>query len=348
MLDDAEKIAAIDKSGALKVAAEQHKQLLLKIDPPAGGWNLKIENNISNVVLTGMGGSALAGLIVRNWWDSRLKIPFIVTRNYELPAFVGPDTLVIASSYSGNTEETLSAAQDAAKKGAKLVALTSGGQLAEKAKAHNHPLLEMPPGLQPRMAVWYAVRLLAELFEQLELVSGAVTELTEASDFLAKQAASYAPEVPTNSNQAKQIAGRLQNKSVIIYAGPILATAAYKWKISFNESAKNLAWSNEFPELNHNEFIGWSGAPDNKPFAVVELKSNLDSAQIQKRFDVSNRLLVEKMPKPIEVEAQGQSHIEQLLWTIQLGDFASNYLAILNNIDPTPVDLIEKLKKELA
>lgn len=137
-------------------------------------------------------------------------------------------------------------------------------------------------------------------------------------------------------------------KSPVVYGSNLLFSAAYKWKINFNENAKNVAWCNQLPEFNHNEFLGWSSHPTEKPYAPVFLLSSFDHSQIKKRFDVSEKLLSGKMPSPLRVEAKGSTILEQLLWVITLGDFVSLYLALLNNLDPTPVDLIEKLKTELA
>ena len=342
-MDDQNYIARFDSQNALAIAAGQVKQLKytdFDLDLPQ-------IDQIDHVVLTGMGGSALAGLICRDWWDKRLKIPFVITRDYQLPAFVNKNTLVIASSYSGNTEETLSALEDAKAKGATVVVVTSGGKLSELARQNRYPVLSLPPDYQPRMSVWFQIKMLAAIFEKLGLAEGAVKELNTAQATMDKQVDAWTAPTPTPRNLAKQIAEQLAGKSVVVYAGPVLATAAYKWKINLNENAKNLAFYNVLPEFNHNEFVGWSSHPVQKPYAVVELISSLDHPRIQKRWELSNRLLSGKMPRPIGIKAEGKTQIEQLLWTILLGDFVSIYSGILNGVNPTPVELIEKLKKEL-
>lgn len=344
MLDDIAKIAEVDADGALEVAAGQSQQLL------HDDYKLELGElgQIENVVLTGMGGSALAGLILRDWLNDQLAVPFVITRDYSLAKFVGKNTLVIASSYSGNTEETLSAAKDASSKGAKVVVVANGGKLEELARDNDYPFAKLPAGFQPRMAVWASLRILADIFDRAGLSQGALDQLVALAPKLAKASEKLQPNVKTADNLAKQIAKQLHNKTPVIYSGPTLAAAAYKWKISFNESAKNVAFCNVFSEFNHNEFMGWSSYPEKKPFAVVELQSNLDHPQIAKRFKISNKLLEGKMPPPIEVQVEGATNIEQMLWTIQLGDFTSLYLAVLNGVNPTPVDLIEDLKRELA
>lgn len=343
-LDDTKTIKDIDKSDALGVAASQHQQLLYS----DFNFDTSQFKDIDNVVVVGMGGSALAALICRNWWGKDLQIPFVVTRDYSLPGFVNQNTLVIVSSYSGNTEETVSALEDAASKDAQIVCVSSDGKLQEISQDRGYLYLPIPEGLQPRMAVWYAVKILASIFDSLKLTGKTADQLQAAQPQLQAAAEKLLPAVKTENNLAKQIAEQIHGKTAVVYSGPTLGAAAYKWKISFNESSKNLAWSNEFPEFNHNEFMGWSAQSAEAPFQVVQLQSNLDHPQIKKRFDTSNDLLAGKMAEPIVVEAQGETNIEQLLWTIQLGDFVSLYLAVLNGVDPTPVDLIEELKKKLA
>jgi glucose/mannose-6-phosphate isomerase len=169
--------------------------------------------------------------------------------------------------------------------------------------------------------------------------------LEQAAAFLEKRLLSWRADVPTRSNQAKQIAQELMGKSVVIYSGPKLFPAAYKWKISLNENAKHVAWVNQFPEFNHNEFVGWSKQPVDKPYAVIDLRSNLEHERVQKQFVVSTRLLSGMRPEPIVIEPQGKDILEQLLYTIALGDFVSVYLALLNGVNPAPLGLVDKLKK---
>ena len=152
----------------------------------------------------------------------------------------------------------------------------------------------------------------------------------------------------TKDNYAKQLAQEVMGKSAVVYSGPFLSPVAYKWKISFNENAKNVAWQGTLPEFSHNEFIGWSSHPSNKPYAIIDLQSSFEHAQIKKRFEISARLLSGKRPHPNTIDALGETQLAQLLWTVILGDFTTIYLGLLNGVNPTPVDLVEKMKKELA
>lgn len=341
MLDDLKLIHQRDKSDALGVAEKQWQQLQHNF-----GVNLPDISDIQNVVLAGMGGSALPAVLISSW--PSLNVPLEVVRNYHIPSYVGPGTLFISSSYSGNTEETLSALDEAEAAGAHIVVIAAGGKLAEHAKQKGYPLFVIPTGVQPRMASFYFVVALIDIFEQLGLApASSKAELAQTADWLRQELSKRRPDVPTKDNLAKQLALEIVGKTAIIYSGPLLFPAANKFKICLNENAKNLAWVNQYPEFNHNEFIGWSSHPVDKPFTVIEIRSDLEHPRVQKRFEVSERLLSGKRPAPEIVRPQGDTVLKQLLWTMTLGDFVSIYLAILNNVDPTPVELVEKLKVTL-
>jgi glucose/mannose-6-phosphate isomerase len=220
--------------------------------------------------------------------------------------------------------------------------------LAEVAKAKNYPLFEIPAGIQPRMATFYFVNAFLHIVKDLNVTVEDVNELATIGEWLKAESAAWAADTPLERNIAKQLATQLVGKTVIMYAGPKLFPAANKWKIGFNENAKNTAWVNYYPEFNHNEFIGWSSHPVEKPFAVVEIRSLLEHERTQKRFEVSERLLSGKRPAPIVVTPRGETILQQLAWSFALGDFVSIYLGILNGVNPTPVELVEKLKKELG
>lgn len=338
MLDDLKYIHQRDAQDALGIVEKQASQLSYKFEvaPPEGEF--------LNIVYCGMGGSALAALLSLSW--PGYKVPFEVCRNYDLPYYIGEKTLVIVSSYSGNTEETLEALKKAEEKGAKIAVIAGGGKLAEAAEAKGYPLARLPKAEQPRYAVFYNLKALLDLLAPTGLLNqdNIGSELSSASEFLQQAAVNWLPTVPTGQNPAKKLAMELAGKSPVIYAGPLLAPAAYKWKISFNENAKNVAWWNQFPELNHNEFIGWASHPVDKPYGVIDLRSNLEHPRVQKRFEVTERLLSGLRPAPYVVQAQGDNAIQQLLWTVAFGDFVSIYLALINGVNPAPVELVEKFK----
>jgi glucose/mannose-6-phosphate isomerase len=340
MLDDLKYIHQRDGQDALGIAERQAGQLEHKFEVP------KIEGDFQNIVFAGMGGSALPALVSTSW--PGYKIPFEISRQYDIPAYVSDKTLFIAASYSGNTEETLSALAEAEQKGAVIAIMAGGGKLEETAAQKNYPFVKLPKAEQPRYAVFYMLLALLAILEAAGLQEDVSGQLAEGANFLRESVKDWVATVPTDKNPAKQLANELAGKSGVVYAGPLLAPAAYKWKISFNENAKNVAWWGTYPEFNHNEFIGWSSHPIQKPYSVIDLRSNLEHPRIQKRFELSDRLLSGQRPAAHVVEAQGNNLLEQLLWTIAYGDFVTIYLALLNGVNPAPVELVEKLKKELG
>lgn len=342
MLDDLKYINQKDIEDALGVAQDQWEQLLIDVTP-----SKPIElSGVQNVVLAGMGGSALPGVFFTSW--PALSAPFEISRNYSVPSYVNKNTLVISSSYSGNTEESLSALEDAKSKGAQIIVVAAGGKLADKAEEYDLPLVTIPAGKQPRMATYGFIKAFVSVLEAAGVVdSGAVDEMVGLSDWLKDEFAAFAPTVITKDNPAKTLANELAGKTVIVYSGPKMWPAANKFKICINENAKNTAWCNQYPEFNHNEFIGWSSHPVEKPFAVVEIRSNLEHERVQKRFEVTERLLSGKRPHPFVIEPKGETILAQLLWTIGFADLTSIYLSLLNGLDPTPVALVEKLKDEM-
>ena len=308
----------------------------------------KDAEGINNVIFAGMGGSGLAGSIVKNWLFERLAVPFEGVRGSTLPAYAGKNTLAIISSYSGNTTETLAAYDDAHEKNCKIVCITNGGKLLEKARQDDAMVLELPSVTQPRLAVFASLKALACILEDLEVVvSGDLrSELEDAASYLDTIKMAWSPDI-AQDNMAMQIALDLHDKEVVIYSSPNLGSASYKWKIDINENAKQIAHSNVFSELNHNEMQGWL-FPERKNIASIVLASGSDSTDIKNRITVTQEVLAQYGFVPRVITAQGSSQIQQILYTILLGDFVSGYLAILNGVDPTPVDLVEEFKKKLV
>jgi glucose/mannose-6-phosphate isomerase len=346
MLDDLNVIGQRDPHGALQVAAQQHEQTRFDATVRNGEND---QRTITHIVVSGMGGSALAALIVKSWLKNHLTIPFEIIRTYSLPHYVDENTLVIASSYSGNTEETLSGLNEANVRGAQSAVIAAGGELIALAEANDIAHVQLPGDLQPRMAVINNLRALVSLLVHFNVADSSVfQDIENTAEWLEAETAQWGREVTTDKNYAKQLALLAVGKTPVFYAGNLMAPVAYKWKISWNENAKNVAFWNELPEFNHNEFMGWTSHPIEKPFAVFDLVSDLEHPQILKRFEVSDRLLSGQRPKSTVVNLAGETVIAQMLWASILADFVSIYVAILNGVDPTPVPLIEKLKKELA
>ena len=253
MLDDLKYIHDRDADDALGIVEKQPQQLLDTYEL-RGGMDF---SDIHNVVYAGMGGSALAALLVHTW--PSLSLPFEVVRDYDLPGYVGSGTLVIVASYSGNTEEALSVLEQAEARQAKIAVIAGGGMLHEEAEARGYLLGMLPKVVQPRYAVLANYKLILQILVSAGLAQQSqLEELDAAASFLQESIAAWGPTIRTTQNPAKQLALECIGKSVVVYAGPKLAPAAYKWKIGFNENGKQVAWTGQYPEFNHNEFLGWS------------------------------------------------------------------------------------------
>lgn len=299
-------------------------------------------------MLTGLGGSAAGGDFVRALFDDAGTIPFLVNREYHMPNWVSPRTLVFASSYSGNTEETLSAYDDAKDRGATLLVLTGGGKLAERARADGFPLISIPSGQPPRTAMGYMLIPVVYAAASMGLIPQ--QDFSACFQVLDASVQEWGPDCPYERNPAKQLAHELHGAVAILYGlGSWQALAANRWKGQINENAKNMAFCNAFPELNHNEILGWVKANEQnvKRWVAVVLEGGSESAKMQKRRDVTAQL-ISGVAKTHRVKAKGNALLERMTSLVLFGDFVSLYLAALNGIDPENIDWINVLKRELA
>lgn len=301
------------------------------------------------VVVLGMGGSAIGGDLIRALLEPYAPIPVFVNRAYSIPAFVGPDTLVIASSYSGNTEETLTACDAAVKKGAQIAAVTSGGKLEELAETSNWPMVKIPGGLSPRAAIGFSFVPLLVMMERIGLTSAAEA-LDETADLLQSLKDRYGVDVPLERNRAKQLAWSLMGRLPLIYGSQgFCGVAAYRWKCQFNENSKAPALHNAFPELNHNETVGLEGlAHVAKDSWLIVLRDTPEDARIKSRVTVTNEIAAKYVSGVTQFRAEGKSDVARLFSLIYPGDYVSLYLALLYGVDPTPIRVIDYLKQRLA
>lgn len=343
IIDDLNALRDRDPSGALGVMGDSAAQITWEAviqQPDDGGFRPQ------KIVLAGMGGSAQPGKLAKAWLN--LQQPFDVVSTYKLPAWVDERTLVICSSYSGNTEETISCLNDAQDRGARVVVMASGGSLIDIAVEHGLPYVQLLKVPQPRYSAIVQLRAIAQIFEHYDIAEGIYHEIERIKDNVSEMTGQLAPTVPTVDNPAKQLALNCVGKTPIIYASSLFAPVAFKWKISFNENSKNTAWWNELPEFSHNEFVGWSSHPIEKPFTVISLRSDLDHPRIKKRFDITERMLSGLRPESHNVQLHGDSVLCQMVCGFIMADYVSIYLGILNGVDPTPVELVERFKKELG
>lgn len=345
MLDDINVLKQRDPARTLDRAAELYQALAWEPEVTNGMYDHRM---ITSVILAGMGGSALAADIAVHLLKTQLDIPIEVIKEYDLPQYAGANTLVFAISHSGNTEETLNCYEEARRRNCQIAVIATGGILLDDAQTHDVVNVVIPSGGQPRMAMFRHLRAIFSLLEHFEITDGRYSsELAGASVWLRDESASWHSAVPIHENYAKQFALMAVGKSAVFYGGPLTAPLAYKFKISWNESGKNIAFSNEYPEFNHNEFIGWSSHPVEKPFFIVDLISDQERPRITERMQLSDRLLSGLRPKSTEVHLRGETYLRQAVWACTFADFASIYLAVLNNVNPEPVALVEKFKKEL-
>ena len=305
---------------------------------------------VQHIVVTGMGGSAIGGDLLAALVAEECPCPIYVQRGYDLPAFVqDPTTLVIGASYSGNTEETLSAFAQAHERGALLLALTTGGEIGRLAAEWGAPVLRFDYKSQPRAALGYSLIPLLNLLGHLSLVSDKADDLAEAISVMRDWQTEIGPQVPVAINPAKQLAEELTARLPIIYgAGPIKPVAR-RWKTQINENSKAWAFFEELPELNHNAVVAFEKSERIRERAtVIILRSRYEAPRIQARCRITHQMLLNEGLPSKQVEARGQSRLAQMLSLIHFGDLVSVYLALANGIDPTPVPSIAYLKQQLA
>ncbi len=349
ILDDAGELARRDPGGMTAAAMDVPRQLREAWDIAE---DVSFPENLAGarcIVAAGLGGSAIGGDLVRELTATDRTVPMVVVRQYDLPAFVGRDSLVFVSSYSGNTEETLSAYEAARAREARIVCITSGGRLAEAARADGTPLVSIPKGLPPRNAVGYMFVPMLALLARFGYAADCSEDIGEASQILQDLAAVLGPDCPCAMNQAKTIALSMHRRIPLVYgAEGLTSVAALRWKTQINENAKTHAFWNAFPEVNHNETVGW-GAEEalSRVLHVVVLRDKGDHPRVKRRMDITAGLMT-KASGLSEVHSLGRSRMARLLSLVYVGDFASLYLAFLYGVDPKPVELIDYLKKELA
>ncbi len=316
----------------------------------ARGLSRENTDDIKLLIVTGLGGSAISGDLARSIAAPQLRLPLLVNRDYNLPVFADAHSLVFACSYSGNTEETLSAYRQARKAKCPLVCITAGGQLGAMAQSDGFPVLLLPSGLPPRAALGYSLVSLLSAMRALQFIPDMGSSIDEAVGLLKRLRGSYGSAHPRPSNPAMALAGSLHGKIAAIYASNgIMESAAIRWRSQIAENSKNLAFHHVLPEMNHNELVGWMFPEDVlKRVGVVLIRDQGDHPQVHRRFDLTRELIAGKAGSLDEVWSQGNSLLARVLSVVYLGDFVSLYLAYLNKVDPVPVQVIDYLKRKLG
>ncbi len=349
ILDARQKWASIDSADMLGHIVNFPDQCRKAWEESAGFELPSAYRDAREVIILGMGGSAIGGDLVAALVKYECPAPIYVCRDYRIPRWVGSRTLAIGSSYSGNTEETLSAFREALNAGAMGVAVTTGGKLGELAAEKGIPVWRIGYRGQPRAVLGYSFLFLLRVLEKAGLVGDKTQDLAGAIALMERLQERIGPDVPLEDNPAKQIALTLHGKLPVIYGAGHLAPVARRWKGQFNENSKNWAFFEEMPELNHNAVLGYSNPEAlRKTPVVVLLASGLDHPRHEHRFAITGEILEEKGVPHVKLTPEGSTPLEQMLWSIHFGDFVSFYLALLNGVDPTPVDTISYLKRRLA
>ncbi len=349
MLDEAASYKQFDP-GDMGKRIRQLPEVILDAWQAAGKFELPESlREIDKVLILGMGGSAIGGDLVRRLLLGESKAPITVLREYDLPAWVDGKTLVVASSYSGNTEETLSAFGQALATPAKKLVITTGGKLLELARENDVPAFVFSYDAQPRAAVAWGVFPLLSFLVRLGIAADKSAEVAEAAMVTEQFARKIGPEKPMSHNQAKEMAYKFYGRIPVIYGAGIAAEVAYRWQTQMNENAKHWAFSQALPELNHNAVVGYQFPVDLIPhMSVVMLRSNHLSVRNTKRYQITAEILTHAGAKVGFTDGRGISPLAQMMSLVLMGDYVSYYLAILNQIDPTPVEVINYLKGRLA
>lgn len=295
---------------------------------------------IQSVVITGLGGSGIGGKVISQWVAARLKVPVLVNNDYSLPAFVGSGTLVIVSSYSGNTEETLSAMDAAMERNAQVAAVTSGGKVLDRCVAEGLTHIVIPGGNPPRSMFGYSSVQLIFMLKAFGLLEG---DWAAAVEGIAHALKAKQDQIESD---ALALARGIRSTTPIIYSEQQLEGVAIRWRQQINENSKLLCWHHVFPEMNHNELVGWETGDER--FSVVVLKTSADHPRSRMRMEICEGIFRSKTPHYHELIAQGETLLEQIYYLVHFGDWLSLHLAELSNTDPVDIRNIDFLKSELA
>ena len=345
-LSKLDEIRKIDKSNMLSfcIDAPLHYERAAKV---AEQFKASFPSP-ANIIVAGMGGSAIGGELLKDWGQDNLTIPIEVCRDYHLPAYANRNTLVFCTSYSGETEETLSVFLEALRRKCMIISISSGGALREFAEKLGVPHLLVPSGMAPRATLPYLFLPLLAVLQRLDLVSEVEADFKETVKTLKQISAENSPENNTDSNKAKTLASEINGTIPMVYGFRYYRAVAQRLKTQINENSKNLAKWESLPELNHNEIVAWEHAEEFTPYVSVIFVRDVDEpVEIKKRIEFTKEMVNKTSVGTFEVWAEGRSKLAKMSSVICTGDFTSVYLAVLRGVDPTPVKTISLLKERL-
>ncbi len=343
-LNDTGALRALDASDMLDAVASLPRHAREGYDAGIGAAGLASADGATAVTFCGMGGSAVAGDVLRSLYRTRIVVPVEVNRSPELPAYVGPHTLVVISSYSGNTAETLACFEEAVSRGCRVLPITSGGTLASRADELGLGVVRVPGGYMPRAALGYLAMALLGAMVNVGLLPDLRVDVDEAVAGMQGLAVALGPESPTDRNEAKALAERIGHRQPVVWgADGVGSVAAARWKTQLNENGKVPAWSAALPELDHNEVVGWFGDHGRDSF-IVALRHEGEHADVAARFPISLEIARDAGAITEEVWASGRSALERFFSLAMMGDHVSCYVGLRQGADPSPIDAIVRLK----
>jgi glucose/mannose-6-phosphate isomerase len=350
MLDDLKTIEKIDKSGMLNDVSNFPKQIH-EAEQLVENSNVTSMYKIDNIIISGMGASAISGDIIQSLLRDKIDIPIFVTRQYDLPKWANKNTLVFSQSYSGNTEETLSTFKHAHQKHCKIITIASGGKLQEYSEKREVPFIKTPVGVQPRAATGYILFCSLYAFKKVGLLNKDIdNEIQETIHVVEEVKNNNKKEVSEEKNLSKQLAKKIFNKIPQVYGWDFYTPIAKRWCTQINENSKLICRYDEISECNHNDIVGWSMNPEtSKQFACILFRDHEnESIYMIKRLNFMKKLFQDVAGATIEIPIYAKRRLAKMMYAMYLGDFTSCYLGILRNIDPTPIEAIRELKEELA
>ena len=343
-LNDVEALRALDAGDMLGAVASMPQHARVGYEAAMATDGLPLADGVTAVAFCGMGGSGIAGDVLRATYGDRLVVPVEVTRSPVVPAWVGPHSLVITSSYSGGTAETLSCFEEARSRGSRIVPITSGGRLADRADELGIESVRIPGGYLPRAALGYLSFALLGTMERVGLLPKLVDDVADAIAVLEPLVEALAPDVPLERNEAKALASRIGDGQPVIWgADGVGSAAAGRWKAQMNENGKVPSWAAALPELDHNEVVGWSEGRGRDSF-VIALRDEEEHPDVSVRFPISLEIAREAGAVTEEVWATGRSRLSRFLSLVIMGDFTSCYVGLARGVDPSPIDAIVRLK----
>lgn len=355
ILDNPSVIRDIDKKNMLQFI-ERTAEFLRDATSRAEALQIPVKTKVlgrtityqrpKNVIVVGMGGSAISGDLLKGWLFDKASVPVETCRDFILPAYADHESLVVAVSYSGDTEETLSAFLQAVERGCIPISLSSGGRLQKIAQRLKTPHIQIPADFPaPRSAIAYLLMPLVVLMKKLRIVTEVEPEITETFRIAERVSQENGVATSSTTNKAKKIASEICNTVPVVYGFRQYSSVARRLKCQFNENSKMPSRFDSFTELDHNEVVGWEAPMSlTKNFSIIIIRDREEPPQITQRIELTKQIVSPRVHKVIEIESVGQRRLAKMLSTIQIGDFASAYLALLKGIDPTPTETLAHIK----